>query len=158
MTFFIYLNSQTKCFCLITISKWIDFKRSAWGHFVGNELYFYFLLNFSQFSFVRHILYTFKDKTRTIESLQLTDYDDAHFKLLPFLNKLSDNFVLGLDLKNFQISFKRSLIFCIFIEIKPVKGIKKCHVRFFFAHGYCKSRGDSDTVENGPLWFLAQNW
>ena len=61
---------------------------------------------------------------------------EAHFKLLPFLNELSYNFLLGLDLKNFRRSFKRSPIFYIFIETKPVKGIKNRHVRFFFAHGY----------------------
>ena len=119
----------------MTISKWIDLKRSAQCHFVDYKLYFHFLLNFSYFPFVRYIFRAFKDKTKTTKSLQLTDYDDAHFKLLPFLNELSDNFLLGLDMMNFQMSFKRSLIFCIFIEIKPVKGIKKCHVRFFFAHG-----------------------
>ena len=138
MTFFSNLNSWTKCLYLITISKWIDSKMSAWRHFVDNELYFHFLLNFSQFPFVRYILCAFKDKTKTTESLQLTDYDDAYFKLSPSLNELSDNFLLGLDLKNFRISFKRSLIFCIFIESKPVKSIKNRHVRFFFAQcQYC---------------------
>ena len=132
MTFFTNLYLWTKCLWLITISKRIDLKRSAWRHFVDNKLYFHFLLNFFQFPFVRYILHAFKDKTKTTESLQLTDYDGAYFKRLPFLNELSDNFLLGLDLQNFQISFKWSLIFCIFIEIKPVKGIKKCHVRFFF--------------------------
>ena len=132
MTFFTNLYLWTKCLWLITISKRIDLKRSAWRHFVDNKLYFHFLLNFSQFPFVRYILCAFKDKTKTTESLQLTDYDDAYFKLSPSLNELSDNFLLGLDLKNFRISFKRSLIFCIFIEIKPVKGITKCHVRLFF--------------------------
>ena len=131
MTFFTYLNSWTKCFCLIAISKWIDLKRSAWRHFVDNKLYFHFLINFSQFPLVRYIFRAFKDKVKTIESLQLTDYDDAHFKLLPFLKELSNNLLLGLDLKNFQISFKRSLIFYTFIEIQLVKSIKKCHVRFF---------------------------
>merc|ERR1712208_9482 len=76
--------------------------------------------------------YAFKDRTKSTEYLQLTDYGDAHFKLLPFLNELSYNFLLGLDLKNSRRSFKRSLIFCIFIEAKPVKGIRNRHVRFFF--------------------------
>ena len=31
---FIHMNSWTKCLCLITISKQIDFKRFAWQHFV----------------------------------------------------------------------------------------------------------------------------
>ena len=53
-----------------------------------------------------------------------------------FLNALSDDSLLGLDLKNFQRSFKWSLIFCIFIETEPVKGIKNRHVRFFF-FGHC---------------------
>ena len=35
------------------------------------------------------------------KSFQLTDCEDAHFKLLPILNELSDNFLLGLDLKIF---------------------------------------------------------
>ena len=100
MMFFTNLNSRTKCFCLITISKRIDLNRSAWRHFVDNKLYFHFLLNLSWFPFVRYILRAFKDKPKTTESLQLTDYSDAHFKLLPFLNELSDNFPLGLDLKN----------------------------------------------------------
>ena len=65
----------------------------------------------------------------------MTDFGDAHFKLSPFLNELSDNFLLGLDLKNIRISLKWSPIFCIPIEIKPVRGIQKRHVRFVFAHG-----------------------
>ena len=56
MTFFTYLNSWTNCLCFITISKWIDLKRSAWRHFVDNKLYFHFLLNFSEFPFVRYVL------------------------------------------------------------------------------------------------------
>ena len=136
MTFFTNLYLWTKCLWLITISKRIDLKRSAWHHFVDNELYFQFPLNFSQFPFVRYVFYAFKDRTKSTEYLQLTDYGDAHFKLLPFLNKLIYNFLLGLNLKNFQRSFKRSLIFCIFIETEPVKGIKNRHVRFFFGHGY----------------------
>ena len=119
MAFFTNLNSWTKSLYLITISKRIDLKRSAWRHFVDNELYFQFPLNFSQFPFVRYVFYAFKDRTKSTEYLQLTDYGDAHFKLLPFLNELSYNFLLGLDLKNFRRSFKRSLIFCIFIESKP---------------------------------------
>ena len=111
--------------------KRIDLKRSARRHFVDNKLYFHFLLNFSSIPFIRYIFDTFKDKTKTEESLQLTDYNDAHLKLLPIPNELSDNFLLGLDLKNFQISFKPSLIFCIFVEIELVKSIKKCHVWFF---------------------------
>ena len=133
MAFFTNLNSWTKSLYLITISKRIDIKRSALRHFVDNELYFQFPLNFSQFPFVRYVFYAFKDRTKSAEYLQLTDYGDAHFKLLPFLNESSYNFLLGLDLKNFQRSFKRSLIFCIFIEAKPVKGIRNRHVRFFFA-------------------------
>ena len=131
MAFFTNLNSWTKSLYLITISKRIDLKRSALRHFVDNELYFQFPLNFSQFPFVRYVFYAFKDRTKSTEYLQLTDYGDAHFKLLPFLNELSYNFLLGLDLKNFRRSFKRSLIFCIFIEAKPVKGIRNRHVRFF---------------------------
>ena len=136
MTFFTNLNSQTKCLYLITISKRIDSKMSAWRHFVDNELYFHFLLNYSQFLFVRYVLYAFKDRTKSTEFLLLTDYGDAHFKLLPFLNELSYNFLLGLNLKNSPRSFKWSLIFCIFIEAKLVKGIRNRHVRFFFCHGY----------------------
>ena len=133
MTFFTNLYLWTKCLWLITISKRIDLKRSAWRHFVDNKLYFHFLLNFSQFPFVKYVFHAFKDRTKRTESLQLTDYGDAYFKRLPFLNELSYNFLLGLDLKNFRRSFKRSLIFCIFIEAKPVKGIRNRHVRFFFA-------------------------
>ena len=135
MTFFTYLNLRTKCLYLITISKWIDSKISAWHELVDNELYVHFLLNFSQFPFVRYFLYAFKDRTKRTEFPQLTYYGDAHFKLLPFLNDLSHNFLLGLDLKNFRRSFKQSLIFCIFIESKPVKSSKNRHVRFFFAQG-----------------------
>ena len=115
MTFFTNLNSWTKYLCLITISKRINMKRSAWRHFVDNRLYFHSLLNFFQFPFVKYFFHAFKDRTKSTESLQLTDYEDACFKLLPFLNELSHNFLLGLDLKNFQISFKLSLIFCIFM-------------------------------------------
>ena len=67
------------------------------------------------------------------EYLKLTDYGDAHFKLLPFLNELGYNFLFGLDSKNFRRSFEQSLIFCIFIETQPVKSIRNRHVRFFFA-------------------------
>ena len=94
-------KDRTKSLYLITISKRIDLKRSALRHFVDNELYFQFPLNFSQFPFVRYVFYAFKDRTKSTEYLQLTDYGDAHFKLLPFLNELSNNFLLGLDLKNF---------------------------------------------------------
>ena len=137
MAFFTNLNSWTKSLYLITISKQIDAKMSVWRQFVDNELYFHFLLNFSQFPFVRYVLYAFKDRITNTEFLLLTDYGDAHFKLLPFLNDLSCNFLLGLDLKNFRRSFKWSLIFCIFIEIEPVKSIKNRPVRFFFGHCYC---------------------
>ena len=41
---------------------------------------------------------------------------------------MSDNFLLGLDLKNFWVSFKLSSIFCISIETKQVKCIKKRHL------------------------------
>ena len=50
-----------------------------------------------------------------------------------FLNALSNDSLLGLDLKNFRRSFKWSPIFCIFIETKPVKSIDNRHVRFFLA-------------------------
>ena len=50
-------------------------------------------------------------KPKSTESLQMTDFGDAHFKLSPFLNELSDNFLLGLDLKNIRISLKWSPIF-----------------------------------------------
>ena len=71
-------------------------------------------------------------ETELKESLQLTDYGDAYFKRLPFLNELSYNFLLSLVLKNFRRSLKQSPIFYIFIETKPVKGIKNRHIRFFF--------------------------
>ena len=47
MAFFTNLNSWTKSLYLITISKWIDLKMSAWRHFVDNELYFYFSHGFA---------------------------------------------------------------------------------------------------------------
>ena len=47
MTFITNLYLWTECLWLITISKRIDLKRSAWRHFVDNKLYFHFLLNFS---------------------------------------------------------------------------------------------------------------
>ena len=131
MTFITCLISYTNCLYLITISRWIDLKWSGWSHFVENKLYIHFLLSFSQFPFGRYIFQTFNDRTNSTESFQLTDYGDTYFKLSPFLNKLSDNLLLGLDLKKFRISLKRLLIFSISIETKTVKSIKKCHVRFF---------------------------
>ena len=77
MTFFTNLNSWTKSLCLIAISKRIDLKRSAWHHFVDNKLYFHFLLNLSQFPFVKYVFHAFKDRTKSTESLQLTDYGDG---------------------------------------------------------------------------------
>ena len=47
MTFITNLYLWTECLWLITISKRIDLKRSALRHFVDNELYFQFPLNFS---------------------------------------------------------------------------------------------------------------
>ena len=47
MAFFTNLNSWIKSLYLITISKLIDLKEYAWRHFVDNELYFQFPLNFS---------------------------------------------------------------------------------------------------------------
>ena len=148
MAFFTNLNLWTKSLYLITISKRIDLKRSAWRHFVDFKLYFHFLLNFSQFPFVRYVLHAFKERTISTKSFQLTDCEDAHFKLLPILNKLSDNFLLGLDLKIFQISFKRSLIFCVFIDGKPVKVIKNRHVRFFFCPWLV------DFKQNWVVWWV----
>ena len=53
------------------------------------------------------------------------------FKLLPFLDKLSDNFLLGLDLKNFWISFKWSLIFLFLLKSSWLKTSKNARCGFF---------------------------
>ena len=93
--------------------------------------------------------------------------------LLPFLNELSYNFLLGLHLKNFLISFKQSPIFCIFIE--PVKGIKTAmHVCFYpwlsisssplsqeILHFWLISLKVARKLEHDPIayiWPAAQSW
>ena len=58
----------------------------------------------------------------------MTDYSDAHFKLLPFLNELSYNFLLGLDFKNFRRYLKQFLM-----RLSQSKASKTAMYGFFLA-------------------------
>ena len=109
--FFTELKQCAICLCLIITLWWIDLEMSAWCHFVKDKLYFYFFISFLMFPLVKCTFCYKKEEKIIIESLWFGVGGGPHFKMSPFLNKKSYKFLLGLDLKNFRISFRRSLIF-----------------------------------------------
>ena len=111
INFVLTIKKECKCLYLITISKRIDSEMSFWRNLYIMSYIFIFSWIFPSFllSDMFFMLLETELKVQNPFNWQIMLYGDPHFKLLPFVNKFSYKFLLGLDLKNFQRSFKWSL-------------------------------------------------